>query len=264
MKETHPMSDTDQQSVTDRHSRQRALPGWGDDAQKRLNGTYVVTVGAGAIGGALAMQLAAAGVLRLGIVDGAAIDEHDLGGQTAHFTPDCEAGKADAVAHKIGLLDPQVHCDPFPAYVDQQNAAAIVAGADLVADCTRDGATTLRLASACAQASTPLLVGTAAGWDGATLALDPGADLPSSQLPQASDEPSLFAPTAAAVAADLAQRALCLLSGAGDAGPGVLRRYDGRSGSWNNEPDDAPGSGDDPGADRADDRQRWTAPPERN
>ncbi len=236
---TPEMNDADQQAVVDRHARQRALPGWGDDAQKRLAGCYAVVVGAGAIGGALALQLAGAGVPRIGVVDGADVTDDDLGGQTAHFAPDRDAGKADAIAHKIGLLDADVQCDPFPAYVDQQNAAAIVAGADVVADCTRDGATTLRLATACAQASTPLLVGTAAGWDGATLALDPGADLPSARLPQVSGERSLFAPTAAAVAADLAQRALCLLAGVGDAGVGALRRYDGRAGLWAGVDDDA-------------------------
>jgi adenylyltransferase/sulfurtransferase len=231
---------TDNPPSQNRHDRQLALDGWGDDAQKRLSESYVVVVGAGAIGAALATQLAGAGVAHLGVVDGTLVQTGSLGGQTTHFAPDTGANKADALAHKIGLLDPEIQCDPFPANVDHDNANAITAGAGLVADCTRDGATTLRLAAACAQAGTTLLVGTAAGWRGATLALGPGSDLPSSELPQAPGHESLHGPTAAAVAADLAQRALALLSRTGDPGLGELREYDGLSGHWSLPEDSQP------------------------
>lgn len=233
------MSDsTDKAPQPSRHGRQLALEGWGDGQQKRVSDSYVVVVGAGAIGAALATQLCAAGVAHLGVVDGSLVQVVELGGQTTHFTPDAGANKADALVHKIGLLDPGIQCDPFPAHVDHDNAAAIVTGASLVADCTRDGATTLRLAAACAQSDIPLLVGTAAGWRGATLALGPGSDLPSSELPQAPGQASLHGPTAAAVAADLAQRALALLARIGDPGLGELREYDGLTGHWS-LPDDS-------------------------
>lgn len=226
------MAEQQHNDTPSRHRRQIALDGWNDEAQKRLVGSYVVVVGAGAIGGALATHLAAAGVERIGIVDGGVVDDDALGGQIVHFTPDRGAGKADSIAHKVGLLNPDVQADAFPASLDHQNSAAIVAGATLVADCGRDGVATLWLASACAEAGLTLLVGTAAGWRGATLALAPGADLPSAQLPQASDEPALAGAVAAAVAADLLQRAMALASGVGDAGIGVLHEFNGRDGSW--------------------------------
>ncbi len=228
----------EQTEAAGRHARQIALGGWGEDAQRRLVEAYVVIVGVGALGGTLATLLAAAGVGHLGVVDGGTVDDEALGGQTVHFTPDRGAGKADSVVHKVGLLDPAVHCDAFPAFVDHENAAGITADAALVADCCRDGAITLRLAAVCAEAEVPLLVGTAAGWRGATFALEPGADIPPGRLPQAADDPALAGPVAAAVAADLAQRALALLGGVGDSGLGTLRELDGQTGAWSEPPAD--------------------------
>lgn len=238
MNEPAAMNDSGQSD--DRHLRQRALDGWSDAAQQRLAGAYVVVVGAGAIGASVAAHLAAAGVGHIGIVDGAVIDTQALGAQTVHFTPDRGNGKADSVVHKLALLNPEVHVDPFPAFVDAQNAAAIITGATLVVDCARDDSVTRLLATAGGEAGTPMLVGRVDGWAAETIAL--AGDRLASGIELLSETGAgngFSGVAAAAAAADLAGRAIAILAEVGSPGFGVVRAFDGHNGTWSQRVDAA-------------------------
>jgi adenylyltransferase/sulfurtransferase len=118
----------------------------GAEGQLRLKRARVIVVGAGAAGSAAATQLASCGVGYVAVVDGAKVQLRDLAGQAIYYTPDVGQSKADTLAAKLGLLNPEVQVDSYPVDLDAQNAAAIVAGHDLVLDCTRDPAAALALA----------------------------------------------------------------------------------------------------------------------
>jgi molybdopterin/thiamine biosynthesis adenylyltransferase len=72
----------------------------------------------------------------VGIVDGGTVELGDLVAQTLYYTPDVGRGKADTLAAKLGLLNPEVQAESYPVHLDGANAAAIVAGQNLVLDCT--------------------------------------------------------------------------------------------------------------------------------
>lgn len=108
-----------------------------------------MVVGIGARGQIVAAQLAAAGVDRLGLVDGAFVAEPDLMTGPLTFRPDVGSGKADGMAVKIGLINDVVHAEPFPADIDESNAELILQGADVVVDCTDNGAAHLHINDAC-------------------------------------------------------------------------------------------------------------------
>ena len=97
----------------------------------------VAVIGCGVRGSIAAALLAGAGMEELSLVDGALVEADDLGAPL-QFTPDLRAGKADALVAKVGLINPQVHAQAFPAHVDEQNSIAILTGADCALDCVGD------------------------------------------------------------------------------------------------------------------------------
>lgn len=108
-----------------------------------LQDKHALVIGLGARGTLVAAYLAAAGVGRIGLIDGAFVEEGDLGRGPLTFRPDLGAGKADGLAVKLGLIDAGVHAEPFPAFLDAKNADLIVQGADVVIDCTDNDAARL-------------------------------------------------------------------------------------------------------------------------
>jgi adenylyltransferase/sulfurtransferase len=95
----------------------------------------VAVIGCGVRGSIVAALLAGAGVEEISLVDGAFVEEGDIGVSPLQFTPDLRAGKADALVAKLGLINPAVHAQAFPADVGSENALAILTGADVVVDC---------------------------------------------------------------------------------------------------------------------------------
>jgi molybdopterin-synthase adenylyltransferase len=113
----------------------------GLEGQIGLKRGRAIVIGAGAAGCAAAAELASRGVGYVAVVDGGAVALRDLAGQAIYYTPDVGESKADTLAGKLGLLNPEVQVESYPVDLDARNAAAIVAGHDIVLDCTHDAAT---------------------------------------------------------------------------------------------------------------------------
>lgn len=132
-----------------------------------LSGKHALVIGVGARGQLAAAQLAAAGVGRIGLIDGASVVQSDLRSGPLTFTPDVGSGKADGMAIKLGLINDAVHAEPFPAYLDESNADLIIQGADVVIDCTDDNQAHLIASDACTRLGVSLVSGDlddAGGW----------------------------------------------------------------------------------------------------
>jgi molybdopterin/thiamine biosynthesis adenylyltransferase len=126
-------------SELDRY-RDQVDSGLGLEGQRRLKRARAIVIGAGSTGSAAAAELVSRGVGYLAVVDGANVALPDLTGQAMYYTPDVGQSKADTLAAKLGLLNPEVQVDSYPVQLDEGNAAAIVAGHEVVLDCTRDAA----------------------------------------------------------------------------------------------------------------------------
>ena len=126
-------------SERERYARQIAGE-LGLEGQIRLKRARAMVIGLGAAGVAAATELASRGVGYVAVVDGGSVSLADLAGQALYYTPDAGQGKADTVAGKLGLLNPEVQVDSYPVHLEAANAAAIVEGHDVVLDCTRDAA----------------------------------------------------------------------------------------------------------------------------
>jgi molybdopterin/thiamine biosynthesis adenylyltransferase len=154
----------------ERYSRQLVLPEWSEAAQRALGEASVLVVGAGALGAPVAAYLAGAGVGRLGIVDDGDVELSNLHRQHLHFTPDLGVPKAHSAAAKLGFLNPEIVVEPYQARFN----AAMVAGQDLVVDCTDSFAARYAINAACCEARAPLVEGGVVGLSGLVMAIRPG------------------------------------------------------------------------------------------
>jgi len=159
----------------ERYARQLVLPEWTGAIQEHLRQSNAVVIGAGALGSPAATYLAAAGVGRIGVVDGDWVELSNLARQPLHYTPDVERQKAESAAQKLGVLNTDITVEPYPVEVDADNAAAIVLGADVVLDCTDSFESRYLINDACCAERVPLVEAGALGFGGMVFAIRPGA-----------------------------------------------------------------------------------------
>jgi molybdopterin/thiamine biosynthesis adenylyltransferase len=220
----------------ERYSRQLVLPEWSGALQERLSKASALVVGAGALGSPAAVYLACAGVGRIGVVDGDWVELSNLQRQFLHYTPDVEAQKAESAAQKLGVLNSEITVEPYPVELDEDNATAIIAGADVVLDCTDSFATRYLINDACCAERIPLVEAGALGFDGMVMAIRPGEtacyrcafptappDAPSCR------DAGILGAVAGVIGSLQALEALKLLSGVGTAPGNVIVQFDGLS-----------------------------------
>lgn len=117
-----------------RAQRQIVLPGFGDEAQRRLANASVLVIGAGGLGCASVPFLAGAGVGRIGLLDDDLVELSNLHRQTTHRTSDVGRAKVDALAETVLALDPEIRVERHRVRLSAENALALFAEYDLVLD----------------------------------------------------------------------------------------------------------------------------------
>ncbi len=121
---------------TTRYTRQIALQEIGVVGQQKLRDARVLVIGAGGLGCPVLQNLAAAGVGKIGIVDGDVVDETNLHRQLLYSLKDCGQGKAFAAAQAILELNPEIDVTVFSTFFKEQNAFQIVQDYQIIVDCT--------------------------------------------------------------------------------------------------------------------------------
>ncbi len=149
-----------------RYARQRVLPGWGLDAQRRLAEARVVVLGAGGLGSAVVPALVAAGVGTVVVVDDDRVESTNLHRQTLHGVGDVGRAKVGSAADAAAALSPETDVVPVAARFEAANAAELLEGADLVIDGTDDILTRYVADDAAAARGIPLVWGSAAKFSG--------------------------------------------------------------------------------------------------
>lgn len=124
------------QAEVERYSRQLVLPELGREGQQKLKGSSVVVVGAGGLGIPASVYLAAAGVGRVGIVDGDAVEKSNLHRQTIYTDEDVGRPKSAVAAERLRGVNPHAVVEPHETKLTSANAVEILNGYDVVVDCT--------------------------------------------------------------------------------------------------------------------------------
>jgi len=117
-----------------RFSRQEILPQVGKVGQVKLGAASVLVIGAGGLSCPALLYLAAAGVGKLGIVDGDSIALSNLNRQVLFGMEDLEKNKASVAATKLKSMYSDLEILDFPFFINQQNAFELIRSFDLVLD----------------------------------------------------------------------------------------------------------------------------------
>ncbi|WBL19842.1 ThiF family adenylyltransferase [Citricoccus sp. NR2] len=118
----------------DRAARQIRLPGFGEEAQRRLAAARVLVIGAGGLGSASVPYLVGAGIGTIGVVDDDVVELSNLHRQIAHGTDDLGRAKVDSLAETAARLDPGVRIVTHRERLTSVNALDVFADYDLVVD----------------------------------------------------------------------------------------------------------------------------------
>lgn len=166
------MSDALSPAEVRRYARQLRLPEVGRAGQERLKASSVLVVGAGGLGSPVALQLAAAGVGRIGLVDPDRVDESNLHRQLLYGSADVGRLKVEAAAARLRDLNPRVEIVPVAERFAVGNALALVSGFDLVADGTDNFPTRYLVNDACVLAGRPNVFASVQRFEGQLTVLD--------------------------------------------------------------------------------------------
>ena len=139
-----------------RFARHIVLPEVGGAGQVTLTKAHLVLIGCGGIGSPALQYLAAAGIGRLTLVDSDVVDDSNLQRQTVFTTADIDSSKADMAAAWVRRFDPALDVRAVNTRIVPDNAAEIIAGADVVLDGCDNFATRLAVSDACVVSGIPL------------------------------------------------------------------------------------------------------------
>lgn len=131
-------SDAHEHAAAVRHdySRQIALPEVGRAGQAKLAAASVLVVGAGGLGVPVLQYLAAAGIGRIGVVDGDVVEASNLHRQPLYGVADVGRPKATVAAERLRALNPEVRIEAHPTMATAANIDELVRNHDLVVECT--------------------------------------------------------------------------------------------------------------------------------
>ena len=142
-----------------RYSRQLSLPGFGDEAQRRLANARVLVVGAGGLGSATVPYLASAGIGTIGIVDTDVVELSNLHRQVAYSMDDLGRAKTESLAAAVAASNPETRVVRHELWLDSANILELLADYDLVLDGSDNFATRYLVNDAAALAHKPLVWG---------------------------------------------------------------------------------------------------------
>jgi molybdopterin/thiamine biosynthesis adenylyltransferase len=149
-----------------RYARHLILDEVGEEGQAKLLASRVLVVGAGGLGSPLLLYLAAAGIGTLGIVDDDRVELSNLQRQVLHATSRLGRPKTGSARDALAEVNPDVRVELHETRLTEANAAALVAGYDIVADGSDNFTTRYALNDACFHARKPLVAASLAPFDG--------------------------------------------------------------------------------------------------
>ncbi len=220
----------------ERYGRQLIVEEVGIEGQLRLKRASVQVIGAGALGAQAAGYLVAAGVGRVGIVDPDEVELSNLQRQLLFFPPDMGCNKAESIVEKLSLLNQDVIVESYPARLDEKNAEALIAGADVVVDCSDNFDTRYATNEACVKEGITLIESGVSGLTGLVTTIVPGESAcylcmfpnrPDADEEEDCEQAGIVGPVAGAIGSLQALEAIKVIVGAGETLAGKVLQING-------------------------------------
>ena len=217
------------------YQRQLLLQEVGIEGQRALKAGRVLVIGAGGLGSPVLLYLAAAGVGTLGIVEHDTVDRSNLHRQVLFGVDAIGQSKAEVGRERLLQLNPHVCVDVHRLRLDADNAAALVAGYDLVVDATDNFTARYLINEVCMRAGKPNISASILRFEGQLSVFMPGGgpcyrclypEAPPAHLAPSCAEAGVLGSLPGAIGALQATEALKLLLGLPPALAGRLLTFD--------------------------------------
>lgn len=225
-----------------RYSRHILLDEIGIAGQERFRQAHVLVIGAGGLGCAASLYLAASGVGRLTLVDDDVVDLTNLQRQIAHTTDRVGQKKVASAAAALHAVNPLVQIQAVDLRVNADWLDQQLPNVNVVLDCTDHFAIRQTINAACVRHAKPLVSGAALRFDGQLALYDtaqPDAPCYACVFPADSDvredacsTMGVLAPLVGMVGTAQAADALLVLLGHSGRLAGRLRTIDACSMAW--------------------------------
>jgi adenylyltransferase/sulfurtransferase len=157
-----------------RYSRHIIMPQIGSRGQRKLIDSKVLIVGAGGLGGPVALYLALAGVGTIGIVDFDVVDLSNLQRQVLHTTESVGKPKVVSALETLGRYNPEVNVATHEFPINSENAMELVAQYDIIVNGADNFATRYLVNDAAYLNNKPLVDGSILIFDGQVTTYEPG------------------------------------------------------------------------------------------
>jgi adenylyltransferase/sulfurtransferase len=184
----------------------------------------VLIVGAGALGGPIALGLAAAGpaqaIDRLRVCDPDAVELSNLHRQLPYLTADVGAAKVERLANHIAARGSAIAIEPRRVRFEPATSAALLDGVDLAIDGSDDVATKFLVNDAALARGIPAVIAAAIAWRGQVVTAVPGAgcyrclfEAPPARDPGRCAQIGVIGAACGVIAGEAVRAALALLGG---------------------------------------------------
>jgi len=207
------------------------VPGFGEAGQQKLKATSALISRCGGLGGPLAYSLAAAGIGRLVIAHAGNVKPSDLNRQITNTHGWLGRPRAESAPRRLRELNPRLEVESVAENVNQDNAARLVEGVDIVFDCAPLFSERFAMNAECVRQNKPMIEAAMYCLEGQVTTIIPGRTPCLSCLypedpPQWKREFPVFGAVSALAAQVAAMEGIKLLSGMGPSLAGQLLYYD--------------------------------------
>ncbi len=222
-----------------RYGASTALDDVGEQGQLMLKHARITVIGLGGLGCAASQYLAAAGVGELVLVDDDRVQLSNLQRQVLYTTAQLNTPKATNAAASLSALNHEIAIKPRILRADAQNIDELIAGSDVVLDCTDNLVSRWLINQACYLADIAFVMGSAERWQGQVMSLHPNAQHgcyaclypPGIEERPACQRAGVVSPLVGIIGATQALRAIRILLGQ-PVDWGVLHTFDGTTMQW--------------------------------
>jgi adenylyltransferase/sulfurtransferase len=158
----------------ERYARNLVLPGWGEEAQRKLQDARVLVIGAGGLGSPCLFQLAAVGIGHLILVEGDDIELSNLNRQILHTTERLGRPKVESAGETLRALRPDVDLTSASMRFTADNALDLLAECDLFVDASDNYDTRFLASDAAVLGGKRLVHGSVFRYEGQLMVVAPG------------------------------------------------------------------------------------------
>ncbi len=162
----------------ERYARHITLPDIGGGGQRALKEAKVLVVGAGGLGSPVLLYLAAAGVGRIGVIDGDTVSLSNLQRQVIHTDARQGMPKVFSAEQTMTALNPFVEVRPYHRMLTDGIAEELFGDYDLIVDGTDSYAVRALVNRAAVAVGRPVIAGAISAWEGQITLYDPAAGAP--------------------------------------------------------------------------------------